>query len=125
MLVYRSNLITNNNMKYSLLSECCGAEPREDHRYRNGNHHDLVDIYVCTKCEKECDVVSSPDHDCHLSPEDGCTHESHSRRIPVQDMNEPTTVMGAFAKVQESVDELQDILNRDPLKALKYNNFPF
>lgn len=108
-------------MTYIPLSACCKAEVKEDHRYRNDNHRDLVDIYTCTKCEQECDEYET-DHDCHLSPEDGCTHESHSRRIPVQDMNEPTTVMGAFAKVQESVDGLQDILNRDPLKGF---NFPF
>lgn len=95
----------------SLISKCCHAPVNE---YGH-----------CADCKDTCDIfMEEDDHaDCHNSPEDGCTHESH--RIPVQDMNEPTTVMGAFAKVQESVEELQDILNRDPLKALKYNNFPF
>lgn len=119
-------------MKKSLIevSECCGTSYTilecEDVCSNNYSCDTAHEKTMCDNCKEECYLVNAPeDHDCHLSPEDGCTHESHSRRIPVQDMNEPTTVMGAFAKVQESVDELQDILNRDPLKALKYNNFPF
>lgn len=63
----------------TMLSDCCYAPMTEF----DGTHG------RCNDCKEMSDVQQpeTDDHDCHLSPEDGCTHASHMRRIPVQDMN--------------------------------------
>jgi len=39
------------------MSECCKANALEDYRPGLLDHHDLIEIYRCSKCKQECDLT--------------------------------------------------------------------
>lgn len=43
-------------MDTTLISKCCRVEAREDYKPHPRDKHEDIDIWVCTKCEKECEV---------------------------------------------------------------------
>ena len=38
------------------VSACCKANLVEDFKDNPRDHHDLIEIYTCEKCKKECEV---------------------------------------------------------------------
>jgi hypothetical protein len=43
-------------METTEVSNCCHAELVEDYKTSWNDHHDLIEIYTCADCKKECEV---------------------------------------------------------------------
>lgn len=43
------------------VSECCNIRVVEDFRMINGDHHDIIEIYRCSLCNNECQVLDLSD----------------------------------------------------------------